>query len=244
MRPMRGGGGNMFGRGGPMSPQTTAAKLAIGIVVGSVIAALTNQSLFALLPEAVLGKFFLWQIFSYTFVALDPFGVIIGAFITWSIGGSLEMSWGSRRLLVFALGTVVASAVLTVLLSLVWTTVLGGRFAGAMVMVSVLWVAYGWSMGRTQINLFGIPLTGNTFALIGIGFVLLNAIFAQSLAPFAPQLFGIALTALYVKVGSPRVLVLKLRHWKLQRELKNRSRRLNVIDGDRDERRGSDRYIH
>ncbi len=43
-----------------------------------------------------------------------------------------------------------------------------------------LWVAYGLSFGRRQTNFWGLPVSGNVFALIGVGFVFLNGAFSAS----------------------------------------------------------------
>lgn len=236
----------MFGRGGPLSAYSASAKLAIAMVVVSVLSALVPllATWLILTPALAVTRFALWQPLSYAFIATNPLQVIFGAFIIWSMGSALESSWGTRRMLAFALGTTFAAGVLTALLALVWGTLWANSFAGAYVLSTVLWVGYGWSFGRSQMNFFGMPVTGNTFALIGVGFVALNAAFARSIVPLLPEVLGILITYGYVKLGSPRVFFLRLRHWKMQRDLKSRSKHLNVVSGGRNGDRGSDRFLH
>ncbi len=243
MQPMR----SAFGRGGPLTPRTAAAKLAIALIVGSVIAALAGELgfLLRLTPLRVVYDFALWQPITYTFIETQPIGVIFGALIIWMIGGPLEMSWGARRMLSFAIGSTVLSGVLTTLIGLLWPGVGGYTFAGGTVLTTVLWVAYGLAHSRAQVNFWGLPLSGNGLAMIGIGFVALQAVFARSLVPVMPEVFGILLTFGYVKVGSPRILLLKLKRAKYERELRSRSKHLRVVSkDDRNTGTGSDRYLH
>jgi membrane associated rhomboid family serine protease len=248
MRPMRSGWGG-FGRpGNPL--ESAAAKLALAVVVGSLLFAVTARGggpglSLLLVPGAVLPGLALWQLLTYAFIATDTFSVFISALMIWQLGGALEQSWGSRRTLVFALGVTVGAAALTVLAGLVVPGLRDHPYPGAMVLTSVLWVAFGLSWGRGQANFWGIPVTGNTLALIGVGFVVLNAAFAgpESVVPSA---FGVALTWVSLRLGSPRMLWLRLQSWRLQRQLRGSQRRRNHLRvvGGRDEERPRDRYLN
>ncbi len=246
MRPMRSGWG---GFGGSAGLSSTAARLALGIVAGSILFGFAARSGFGerllLVPGLVVGQLHVWQFLTYAFIATDPFGVLISALVIWSLGGALERSWGSRRTLTFGLGITAAAGALTVLLALVYRPLLAQPFAGATVLLTVLWVAFGLAWGRGQTNFWGIPMTGNTLALIGVGFVVLNAAFAgwQHVVPSA---FAIALTWGYMRVGSPRMLWLRFQSWRLQRQLKGprRSRNHLRVAGDREEEPPRDRYLN
>ncbi len=243
MQPMRRGGGNMFGRGGPLSVASTGAKLAIGMVVATVLARLLPVAIY-LVPSQAVDGLAVWQFVTWILVNTpDPLSVIFGAIILWSIGGALEGSWGTKRLLTFSLGTVFVSGLLTALLSFLVPALARAPFFGASVMTSVIWVAYGLSFGRAQMNFWGLPVTGNVLAGIGVGFVVLNALLA-SWVLMVPAMIGLVLTFVYVKVGTPRLLLLKLQRWKLDREMKSRNRHLRVVGSDRNGDKGSDRYIH
>jgi hypothetical protein len=230
-----------------MSGFTTAAKLAIGIVVASVVYALTKESFgryLPLQPGAVLGGWMLWQPITYSLIASDPLGVIFGALIAWQMGGGLEMAWGPRRTLFFAFGTTIAAGVLTVLLALLFPDPLAVvRFPGAFVLTGSLWVAYGLSFGTRQTNFWGVPVSGNTFALIGVGFMFLQGAFT-SFWTVVPEAIAFGLTYLYVRGFSPGLLWTRLQSWRLRQQLKSRSKHLKVIGRDRNMRSGSDDFLH
>ena len=233
----------------PIGPEwfrirSLSAKLAIALIAGSVVTFLAGPSLLVLIPELVLTRGTIWQLVSYLFVAGDPLGVIFGALVVWSIGSALEATWGARRLLWVVLGCSVPAAVLTVLTAIPLASIQPFKFYGAWVMGSVIWVGYGLSFGRAQTNFWGIPVSGNVLALIGVGFVLLQVLYIHDVRPLLPELYGIALVAAYLKLGSPRVWLLRLQSWRFQRQFRIRSKHLRVISKDRNTSRDSDRYLH
>jgi hypothetical protein len=238
MRPM-----GSFGRGGGgfAGMESMAARLALGLVAGSVLALLARPlgALLVLWPSQVFFGLRLWQPFTYAFVELSPLGIIFGALILYSIGGGLEMSWGSRRLLWVVYGGAVLAGFLTALVGLLFE--LRIPYTGGFVMATLAWVAYGLSIGRGQTNFWGIPITGNVLAAIGAGFVVLNSLAAGWLSQL-PQLFALGIAFFYVRGGSPRHMWLRLQHWRLQRQLRGRSRHLRVISEERPD--SSDRYLN
>lgn len=221
--------------------RTVPAKLAVALVVGSLLNAFLPLSL---RPGDVLSKLTLWQLFTYAFVETTAMGVIFGALILWSIGGSLEQTWGTRRLLTFSLGVTVISALLTVALAPFVPLVSAMAFGGGTVMTSALWVAYGLSWGTRQTNFWGMPVTGNVLALIGVGFVVLNAAFS-SIWVVIPSAFGIAMTFAFVKFNFPGGTWERFNSWRLRRQLDKRRNHLNVVSGDkRNMPNDSDRFLH
>ena len=238
MRRTRGGGMDW------LRIRSVSAKLAIALIAGSVLYFLTRTDMLVLVPGFVLERGAIWELVTYSFVASDPLGVIFGTLVVWSIGSSLEASWGPKRLLWVVLGCTLLAAVLTVLTAIPVSSLRGFRFFGAWVMGSVIWVGYGLSFGRRQTNFWGIPVTGNVFALIGLGFVLLQAMFMRDLGPVLPELFGIALVAGYLKLDTPKTWLLRFQSWRFQRQFKSRSKHLRVIGKDRNTSGDSDRYLH
>lgn len=229
-----------------LSPQSMAVKMALAIIALSVVRVLLPASLgnlLPLVPGSVVGALAVWQPLTYIFLAGEPLGVLFGALIVWSIGTSLEQTWGSRRLFLFAVGVTAIAGVLTVALSLVWPTLLGFPFFGAGVVTSALWVAYGLSHGGAQVNFWGLPLTGNMFALVGVGFVALQGAF-YGFAGQMPDVFALLLTYGYVQGFRPRMLWLRFQNWRLRRQMRTRSRHLHVITPDRNTSKDSDRYRH
>jgi membrane associated rhomboid family serine protease len=222
---------------------TVAAKLALALVAGSVLFALTKQQALLLVPADFIHSLFLWQPLTYTFIATDPFGVIFGALILWQIGGAMESTWGSRRLLLFSIGVSALAALLTVGLTVALSHWQSVSFAGAWVVATALWVAYGMSYGPARTNFWGMPVTGYTFALIGAGFVLLSGAF-YGWVFVVPDLIGCILSVAYIKGASPRLLWLRFSSWRLHRQLRGRSRHLKLVTKDRNIGGGSDNYLH
>jgi len=223
--------------------RSLSAKLAIALIAGSVIFFVSRSDVLLLVPGAVLSGA-LWQLITYAFVASDPLGVIFGALVVWSIGSSLEMTWGPKRLAWVILGCTIGAAVITVLTALPVSSIRAHAFYGAWVMGTIVWVGYGLSYGRGQTNFWGVAVSGNVFALIGVGFVLLHAAFERDVRPVLPEMLGIALVAGYLKLGSPRVWLLRFQSWRFQRQFRARSKHLRVITKDRNTSRDSDRYLH
>ena len=239
MRPMRRG----FR---PILPglKGAAAWLAVALVVGSVVFALGRDGIgqyLRLVPGLVL-RGYVWQPLSYAFVEGSPMGVIFGALILWQLGGALEQTWGTRRMAAFALGTTVLAGAITVLLALVVRALLGIPFTGGWVMGTSLWVAYGLSFGRRQTNFWGLPVSGNVFALIGVGFVFLNGAFSSFLLVI-PEAVALLLTWAYLRLGGPASWILRLQGWRLQRQLRTRSKHLTLVSPDRNTPRDSDRFL-
>jgi membrane associated rhomboid family serine protease len=224
--------------------QGAAAWLAVAMVIGSVVFALTRDGVGALLllvPGAVL-RGLVWQPLTYGFVESSPMGVIFGALILWQLGGALEQSWGTRRMALFAVGTTVLAGVLTVLLAIVVAALQSIPFPGGFVMGSALWVAYGLSFGRRQTNFWGLPVSGNVFALIGVGFVFLSGAFSSFLL-VVPSAVALVLTWAYLRLGGPSDWLLRMQGWRLQRQLRSRSKHLSVVSPERNTPRDSDRFL-
>ena len=225
---------------------SAAAKLAIALVVGSVLFGI-SESLrvwICLDPVLVLKHFALWQLVTYAFIETNALNIIFGALIIWSIGGALEATWGSRRLVVFTLGIAITSAVATVLLSLVFDG-LQARARRRRLRCSG-WpggLRTGGPDGQAQTNFWGMPVTGNVLALIGIGFVVLSGIF-EGWKPMVPALFAIAATWAYFRGANPRLWWLRLQSWRFRRQMKSRSAHLKIVGKERNMPSDSDRYLH
>jgi membrane associated rhomboid family serine protease len=215
-----------------------AARLAIGLVAGSVLFALLQGLGRELLlsPNQVFYGLRLWQPFTYAFVENDPLGIIFSALIIYSTGGALEGYWGSKRLLQVAYGGTVLAGLLTAVLGLILPL---PAYTGGNVMATIVWVGLGLSIGRGQANFWGLPVSGNVLAGIGAGFILLSTLL-YGFASRLPSLIALAVVFVYMRGGSPRKLWLRFQHARLQRQMRNRSRHLRVISEDRP----SDKYLN
>jgi membrane associated rhomboid family serine protease len=223
------------------------AQLAIAFLIISVVAVIGKNvimPLVALAPGLVIAKYFVWQPFTYGFIETSPTGVIFGAIILWSIGGVLESDWGRRRLFTFALATPAAAGLVVVAMAFFLPKLQEMIFAGGTAMTSSLWVAYGLRVGRHQTNFWGMPVSGNILALIGVGFVFLDGAFNGWLREL-PAVIALAFTFAYVQWGFPAKLFARLGSWRLQRRLNKRSSHLSVVsDGQRNMPQDSDKYLH
>lgn len=242
MRPMRSSGGG----GGFPGLETMSSKLALGLVAGSVMYLLTRnaQGTLLLLVPGFIGSF-LWQPFTYAFIEVNPISIIFGGIIIWSIGGFLESIWGPKRLLLVAVGSTALAGLLTALLGLVVPAMRGVPYTGGTVMTTLLWVAYGLTIGRGQTSFWGMPLSGNALAGIGAGFVVLSVLTAggspaQGLLLNLPDVFALLLAFAYVRGMSPKRLWMQLQHWRLQRQVRARARNLRVVTPERPD----DRYLN
>jgi membrane associated rhomboid family serine protease len=234
----------MGGGGGFPSLETMASKLALGLVAGSVMYLLTRsaQGTLLLLVPGYIGSF-LWQPFTYAFIETSPISILFGALIIWSIGGFLESLWGAKRILLVAVGGTALAGILTSLLGLVLPV--APAYTGGTVMTTLLWVAYGLTIGRGQTSFWGMPLSGNALAGIGAGFVVLSVLTngsnpLEGLLLNLPDVLALFLAFAYVRGASPRRLWLGLQHWRVQRQLRNRSRNLRVVTPERPD----DRFLN
>jgi len=226
--------------------RSAAVRLAVALVVGSVLYALFRQGYGAALlltPALVVGRLWVWQLLTYAFIETTPMGVIFAGLVLWQVGGSLEQTWGSRRMVSFAVGSTVIAGLLTVLASLVVGPLGPVSFGGGWVMGIALWVAFGLSLGGAGANFWGLPVSGNVLALIGVGFVFMEGAFYGWLL-VVPSGFGLLLAAGYVRLGGPELWWLRIQSWRLHRQLRGRSKHLKVVAPDRNTPGDSDRYLH
>lgn len=225
--------------------RSAAGAMAIAMIATSVVVALVKplEEYVSLVPDLVV-RGFVWQLLTYALVEVTPLGVIFGALILWNLGGMVEFTWGRKRFLWFSLGVSLLAGLATVLVSLLVPSLVRHTYPGGMVLTGSLWVAYGLQIGRGQTNFWGAAVTGNVLALIGAGFVFLNAAFA-GISTVIPEAFALLFTYFYMRGAQPSLLWLRFRSWQLDRDLKKRSAHLRGIDGGRRNVGGdSDKYLH
>lgn len=177
----------------------SAHQLAIGMIAASVINALLGSMTLLFLPQETIANLELWRPFTALFIATNPMEIIFGALIIYSIGGGLESSWGKNRFFFVALGIPLLAEFLTLLFFLAFPFVPEFPYHGASMTISTIWIAYGLraAFSRQLLNFWGAPIKGETFALIGLGFVVLSAIFS-SYVVVLPDLCAAGLTYLYM----------------------------------------------
>lgn len=225
-----------------------AHQVAIAVIALSILDQLLGGTALLFAPGAVLNHFELWRPFTGLAIASSPMEIVFGALIIYSIGGSLEASWGRKRFLLVALGIPFTAECLTLLAysALSGATQIG--HGGASMIISTIWIAYGLraAFSGHLLNFWGSPLKGETFALIGLGFVVLAGVFSSFLLVL-PDLLAAGLTYIYMYNRTifdlselKRRLELAFYNWKLRR-LKKRSG-LHVVKGTREDEDPTNRY--
>ncbi len=217
-----------------------AHLIAIAIVIASVVQGLLAQAgSLALLFSPIRTLFYLelWRPFTSLFVAISPVEVIFGALITYSVGGMLETRWSPKRFLGVALGIPLIAQVIVLLIALISPAALENSvYAGSRQVVTTLWVIFGLvaHFSHEMLNFWGTPVRGKTFALIGVGFVVLSGVFGGFM-PVLPDLITVGLC--YIYMYRHRVfrvknqLELNYYEWKLKKLKKQTN--LRVIKGSR-----------
>lgn len=192
-------------------------------------------------PTKTLFELELWRPFTTLLVAVSPPEIIFGTLIIYSIGGMLERRWSTERFLGVVLGIPIIAQGLVLLLTLISpSTFAGTLYPGARQVISTLWITFGLvaHFSHERLNFWGTPITGKTFALIGLGFIVLSAVFSGVL-PVIPELITAALCYIYMyrnrAIRWKNQLTLRYYDWKLQK-LKSRSN-LRVIKGTRSQQK-------
>ena len=214
----------------------------------SIIHGFLGSAALLLIPYLTIHNLELWRPFTALLVAVNPLEIIFGALIIYSIGGALEQGWGKRRFLMVALGIPLLAELAALVTCLLLPVSSQLAYHGVSIIISTIWIAYGLraSFSGQILNFWGSPLRGETFALIGLGFVVLNAIFVGAMVVL-PDLFAAAFTYLYMyRRGGINLAEVRRRvelayyNWKLKR-LKKKSG-LRVVKGSRDEDDSKPRY--
>jgi membrane associated rhomboid family serine protease len=224
-----------------LSLYSSAHKLAIALVGVSVIQGILNNTLLLLVPSRTLFGLEIWRPFTALLVAVSPMEIIFGALIVYSIGGALEQSWGRKRFLKVILGIPLLAELFTLLFFAIIPGLYDVPYHGASSLITTIWIAFGLRAAYSGqlLNFWGAPIQGKTFALIGLGFVVLTGVFSSFLLVL-PDLFAALFTYSYMYrrrwfdlTEVKGKIELSYYNWKLKR-LKNRSG-LRVVKGSRDD---------
>jgi membrane associated rhomboid family serine protease len=180
----------------------------------------------ALTPVLFYPGLHIWQPFTYMWVHSlgDFFHIVLNMLFLWMFGGMLEQSWGTRSFLKFYLICGIGAG-LTVFIT-------GYLFYPAVATVGASGAVYGLVAAFAIIHperliyLFGIfPIKGKHFALIPVGFALLDFLVGGNGISHAAHLGGLLVGALLVTgLWRPVRFKNRIRYYWLKRRLK-------VLDG-------------
>jgi membrane associated rhomboid family serine protease len=174
----------------------------------------------ALTPRAVFSDLHIWQPFTYMWLHdIRGFShILFNCLFLWMFGGSLEESWGTRKFVTFYLICGIGSGLVVLMTGLILnpdTMVVGASGA-----IYGLIAAWAISNPDRLIYLFGIfPIKAKHFALLPIGYAVLDLLVEGSIVSHSAHLGGLAIGAIYVSLH-PGKLKDRLLYWYYKRKLK------------------------
>ena len=188
------------------------------------------RTFFALQPDMVYGRGFVWQLVTYLFLHGDLGHILVNMFMLWMFGVEMERMWGPRRLLNYYFLCGVGAGIVTCFFSQ------GSRTIGASGAIFGVMLAYGMTFPERQILFWFIfPMKAKHFVLLlaGIELWVSSQYVSDGIGHFA-HLGGMLFGYLYLKRAW------KVRDWLSGIRWRARRRRFRVFD-DRQEKE-KDRY--
>ena len=237
----------MSGFGVP--PLTRGVKwlgvITLAVSIAAAVFGESGQMLAAQLAfvPAGLAHLRLWTPFTYTFLNMDPIGLLFALLALWLLGAALEQRWGTRRFITFYFLTSVAGALATAVVGIVAPSVRAHPYYGNWSAMEGLIAAFAVLMPDAQIFLYFVPVQAKWMLPISAGITVLFMLMT-GWQPYLPQLFGLGAGVLFAGGVSPGNVFLRAKVWWIDRRL--RRNRLRVVRGDdlRSGSRGSDKYLH
>lgn len=215
---------------------TIAAISVLTAIAANVVPGGLLQHLLFTPRMAMSGEF--WQVVTYALVVpLQSGGAIfsflISLYFLYAVGSQVEQVLGSKRFLGFYLATTALGAILTIPFAYL--------FGYESMMHSGLWVGLGaltilfahHYAHQPVYLMFVLPVQGKQLIYVSFGILALFAIIEGPMEVL-PALVGM-LAALAFAYGlfRPRRAWLRFRAWRIERELKRRTRKFSVIDGEK-----------
>jgi membrane associated rhomboid family serine protease len=235
-----------------LSMRSNAHKLTFAMVAASIVQALSRNAgvdLFSFRPISTVLGLEVWRPITALFVSSSPREVVFGGLIIYSIGGALESQVGRQRFLTLAIAIPFIAELLTLPIFFLFSSLPDLPYPGSRSVVTSVWIAFGLIAARSgqMLQFWGNPVSGRSFALLGLGFVLLSAVFGGFIFVL-PELLAAGLTYGYLlrrrNFDIKRRIELLYYNWKLRRLKAKRG--FHVVrgvrsDGDDDPSKG---HIH
>jgi membrane associated rhomboid family serine protease len=186
------------------------------------------NTLFALIPAAVVDYYYIWQPFTYLFLHASIGHIVLNMLALYFFGSPLELDWGTRRFLKFYFYCGIAAGVCVLLAGLL----AGGRdlltpTLGASGAILGLLVAFGVLHPNEIILLmFMIPMKAKHLVMLYAAIEFLQLWGGNPGVSTMAHLGGMAFAFLYLKVKIPNVSGQmpdwrgRYRQWKMQRAKK------------------------
>ena len=176
----------------------------------------------AIKPDKVIVSHTYWTPLTYMWIH-DPTGlwhILLNSLFLWMFGGVCEQHWGTSGFLRFYLICGIGAGLLIWLVGELVdseTPVVGA--SGAIYGVVVAWV---FAFPNRVIYVFGLfPIKGKWFALIPIGFALVDFLLRGEGVSHTAHLGGMGIGALLVTgYWRPRKLYNRIRYWQMRRKIR------------------------
>jgi membrane associated rhomboid family serine protease len=183
-------------------------------------------TLFALMPEAAVRNFMVWQLFTYLFLHGGIWHLIFNMLTLWMFGSPLEGDWGTRRFLKYYFICGVGAGLFDLALNILfghWNSLTIGA-SGA---IYGLLVAFGVCYPeQTVLMSFLFPIKAKYMVMIYAGVELLMSMGVNSGVSNIAHLGGMVVGFVYLKSRLPGLRIKvpdwqgAYRQWKLQRAKK------------------------
>lgn len=196
-------------------------------------------NLFALVPNAVISHFAVWELFTYMFLH-DPTGfshILFNMLTLWMFGADLERQWGTKRFLTYYFVCGVGAGLCVVLINLLFGNT-GSRVIGASGAIYGLLMAFGLLYpDRTLLFGFFFPIQAKYFVMI-LGVIAFLSSFGvnnglSNVAHLGGMLFGYAYLRMEFRTVGFDAITKSYRDWKLQRAKKKFQVYMRKHDRDR-----------
>ena len=193
--------------GGPMTP--AVKRIIIACVVVFVMQILSGglggpvTALFSLTPSMVLGRLYLWQLFTYIFLHGGVFHLLINMLILFMFGCELERYWGKHQFWRYFLVTGIGAGICIMAVNLFSFQ---GSTLGASGAIYGVLLAYGLSFPDRIIHvMLFFPLPAKYAVMVFGGIAFLSSLSgSDSGVSHAAHLGGMLVGYLYLKRGPYR----------------------------------------
>lgn len=115
--------------------------------------------LFGLVPELLITKGFIWQLFTYLFVHGNFLHILLNMFMLWMFGSQLEMIFGTRRFLTYYFACGIGAGIIVVLSSFLFINTYSAPTVGASGAIFGALIAIGMLFPNQRILILPLPIT-------------------------------------------------------------------------------------
>ena len=221
---------------GALLPNTVLG-LVIATASATILGVLMQHARFPLIalldlqPERVLrGE--LWRLVTWTFLELNPLGLIFACLLLAWLGRDLSAAWGHWRFVGVYLGFAAAVGVTTCLFGLVLPAVRELSYATAWAMGDALLIAWATHFPTRQILLyFVLPIGGRNLIVLTIAGTALFALFSHPIY-YIPHFVAIGFMLVFARYPALDLLWMRLRLLFMRRSSSRRNATLRVVRDD------------